>query len=278
MNVLRPIQNNYYGDDHRWFVGTVVNNHPPPGLEGRVKVRITGVHSPSTGDIPEVDLPWAQVIVPTTEGGLSGIGKIPQLVPGAFVFGIFLDGVSSQLPLVLGSMPRQEFPSPEQAYNQLTQTNIAYAAPFLGDDTREADPELRRNQCMKFFIDNGYTPIQAAALTGNLDLQSRFILYDNPDGRIGIAGWESKTSVGSRYLDLVDFAGSLSPRQDWKLLSTQLQFIVFELRNRFSITNGKLVRSGTIKDASEIVAKYYLKTSRNAEEQAQLAYDGVYNV
>ena len=278
MNVLRPIQTNYYGDDYRWFVGTVVNNHPPPGLEGRVKVRITGVHSPLTQDIPERDLPWAQVIVPTTEGGLSGIGKIPQLVPGAFVFGIFMDGISSQLPLVLGSMPRQKFPSPEQNYNQLSQQNIVYAASFLLDSEQEADVELRRNQCMKFFIDNGYTPVQAAGLTGNLESQSRFVLYDNPDGRVGIAGWENKANVGSRYLDLVDFAGSLSPKQEWRLLSTQLQFIVFELRNRFSITNGKLLRAKTIKDASEIVAKYYVNTDRSAEEQAQLAHDGVYNV
>lgn len=278
MNVLRPIQENFYGDDSRWFVGTVINNHPPPGLEGRVKVRITGVHSSSTSDIPERDLPWAQVIVPTTEGGISGIGRIPQLAPGAFVYGIFLDGISSQLPLVLGSMPRQEFPSPEQNYDQLSQQNIVYAASFLFDNEQKADVELRRNQCMKFFIDNGYNPVQAAGLTGNLESQSRFCLYDNPDGRVGIGGWENKTIVGSRYLDLVDFAGSLSPKQDWRLLSTQLQFIIFELRNRFSITNGKLLRSKTIKDASEIVAKFYVNTNRSAEDQAQLAYDGVYNV
>jgi hypothetical protein len=199
------------------------------------------------------------------------------LVPGAFVFGIFLDGISSQLPLVLGSMPRREFPSPEQAYSQLSQQNIVYPAPLLGDDEREADPELRQKQCMKFFIDNGYNPIQAAALTGNLDLQSRFVLYDNPDGRVGIGGWEQKTTVGSRYLDLVDFAGSLSPRQDWRLLSVQLQFVIFELRNRFSITNGKLLRATTLKDATEIVGKFYLNTSRNAEEQAQVAYEVVFN-
>ena len=77
MNILRPIQQEFYGDDHRWFFGTVINAQPPSGLEGRVKVRINGVHNPSTGEIPEKDLPWAQVLIPTTEGGVSGYGRIP---------------------------------------------------------------------------------------------------------------------------------------------------------------------------------------------------------
>ena len=61
MNILTPIQKEFYGDDIRWFFGTCINAHPPAGLEGRVKVRVNGVHSASTADIPERDLPWAQV-------------------------------------------------------------------------------------------------------------------------------------------------------------------------------------------------------------------------
>ena len=34
MNVLRPIQKDYYGDDNRWFLGYVINSAPPAGLEG----------------------------------------------------------------------------------------------------------------------------------------------------------------------------------------------------------------------------------------------------
>ena len=63
-----------YGDNYRWWVGTVTNNLDP--LEtGRVQVRIFGVHSDKEEDIRSYDLPWAQCIVPTTEGGSSGIGK-----------------------------------------------------------------------------------------------------------------------------------------------------------------------------------------------------------
>jgi len=42
MNVLRPIQKEFYGDDYRWFFATVVNATPPSGLEGRVKVESMG--------------------------------------------------------------------------------------------------------------------------------------------------------------------------------------------------------------------------------------------
>ena len=104
----------YYGDDIRWFVATVVNATPPPGFEGRVRVRIYGVHNQYTGDISESDLPWAQVLIPNTEGGISGLGRIPQLTAGAFVFGMFLDGKSSQLPLIVGSFPRIELPTEVQ--------------------------------------------------------------------------------------------------------------------------------------------------------------------
>ena len=96
-----------YGDNYRWWVGTVTNNLDP--LEtGRVQVRIFGVHSDKEEEVSSYDLPWAQCIVPTTEGGTSGIGRMPQLLPGAQVTGFFLDGASSQIPIVIGSIPKIE--------------------------------------------------------------------------------------------------------------------------------------------------------------------------
>ena len=55
------------------------------------------------------DLPWATVLVPATEGGISGTGRSPNgIQQGAWVFGIFLDGKHSQNPLILGSLPKIE--------------------------------------------------------------------------------------------------------------------------------------------------------------------------
>lgn len=100
----------FYGDNIRWFVGRVVDNLDPD-LLGRVQVHINGIHSSDQADIPQSALPWAQVLMPGTEGGTSGIGKIPQLQPGAFVFGLFMDGKTSQLPLVLGHLNQFETPT-----------------------------------------------------------------------------------------------------------------------------------------------------------------------
>ena len=95
----------YYGDQTRWFIGIVTDINDPYGL-GRVKVRIFGIHSENVNDIPDKDLPWAQTVVPITEGGSSGTGATVGIQVKAQVFGMFLDGKSSQLPLVLGSIPK----------------------------------------------------------------------------------------------------------------------------------------------------------------------------
>jgi len=95
----------FYGDQTRWFIGRVVSVSDPLYL-GRIKVRIFGVHSENTIDIPDSDLPWAQVVTPITEGGTDGLGNNLGVQVGSNVFGIFLDGTHSQLPLVVGSMPK----------------------------------------------------------------------------------------------------------------------------------------------------------------------------
>lgn len=287
MNVLRPIQKEFYGDDYRWFFGTVVNAVPPSGLEGRVKVRIYGVHNPLTNEIPEKDLPWAQVLLPTTEGGSSGIGRIPQLVAGAFVFGVFLDGVSSQIPLILGSLPRAEFPTSIQSgrkitspdkfeYDQERLQNVV-AQKFKDDKEATASVGLRRQQAMKFFIDNGYDLIHAASLTGAIEANSGFQTYSTEESpeTVGVINWRNTTETGSRFSELLRFAAQYSPNSDWRLYSIQLQFILFELRNRFSLVNSKFLFATDIKSASVILNRDYIKGSNRSDQLAQRAYDEV---
>jgi len=287
MNVLRPIQKEYYGDDSRWFLGYIINSAPPAGLEGRVKVRIIGVHNPDTKDIPESHLPWAQVLIPTTEGGTSGIGRIPQLTKGAFVFGVFLDGISSQIPLVLGSLPHTELPSSIQKYKtsgsstdsfQYDQKRIqnVVITTFLDDDVAVGDVALRRQQCMKFFIDNGYNPIHAAAIAGALQATSSFETFGG-QGTTGIAKWAVDPSIGNRYMGLVRFSQSYRPAVSWKLYSTQLQYVLFELRNKFNLANSKLLQTTDIESASNVFNKYYLETSSGGDQIARRAYEEVLN-
>lgn len=101
----------FYGDQVRWFIGEVKSVDDPLEL-GRLQVRINGIHSDSQLDIPDAKLPWAQPMVPITEGGTRGIGNNLGIKVGALVFGVFMDGENSQLPFIMGSMPKFEEDSP----------------------------------------------------------------------------------------------------------------------------------------------------------------------
>ena len=107
---MKVLPTDYYGDETRWFIGVVEDNDDPEEL-GRVRVRCFGIHSPYYSDIEVEDLPWATVLMPATEGSVSGTGRSPNgIQQGAYVFGLFMDGKQSQNPLILGSMPKFETP------------------------------------------------------------------------------------------------------------------------------------------------------------------------
>lgn len=280
---LRPINFMYYGDETRWFIGTVINAVPPAGFEGRVRVRIHGVHDPETSNVPEVDLPWAQVMISATEGGSSGIGRSPQLVAGAQVFGIFMDGRHSQVPLVMGVIHRDEFPSDiqkgvtftsETSYNkQQSRLQNVVIEELRDDDLESADITLRRLQGMKFFIDNGYSPLHAAAIVANLQVMSSFKLLTVADDRVGIAGW---MTTGKRFKNLREFAILYEPPATTLSYSLQLQFVLYELRNDLLLANKLLLQSNEIEKATNIVSKYYIKSIKQATNIAKQAYDEVY--
>jgi hypothetical protein len=94
-------------DDVNWFVG-VVEDRLDPMQQGRVRVRVVGVHpfSRIQGDvagIPVEELPWMSVCLPVTSASVSGIsGAVTGLVNGSSVFGIWLDKYKTN-GLVLGS-------------------------------------------------------------------------------------------------------------------------------------------------------------------------------
>lgn len=81
-----------------FFIG-VVENNVDQRHEGRVQVRVFGVHG-TIDEVPSADLPWAIVL---TKGGFE-FSSIPL---NSFVFGLFLDGRDAQQPLVIGVIPYQ---------------------------------------------------------------------------------------------------------------------------------------------------------------------------
>lgn len=254
----------FYGDRSRWFIAKVVDNLDPE-QKGRVKISIKGIHSDKQTDISVGQLPWALTLVPTTEGGTSGIGKHAQLLPNALVFGVFLDGDKSQLPLVLGSLNQVEKPSIIQNFddnpvvpvptvtNDVTNRDNNTAddegrqgvpnAPSTGPDgivlsgsviqagDRTTTRDSRRFAAVSFFNENGFSIIQAAGIAGNLEQESGFVptIVSNFSGESsqGIAQWNPDAG---RLQQLKNFA-SYSNR-DWRSFTTQLLFIMHEFKGR----------------------------------------------
>ena len=88
-----------------WFVG-VVEDRMDPTYTGRLRVRALGHHTSNKIELPTGDLPWAQVVLPITSSGISGMGQTPLgLVEGSWVMGYFRDGERRQEPVILGSLP-----------------------------------------------------------------------------------------------------------------------------------------------------------------------------
>ena len=86
----------------KYYYGIVEDRQDPLKI-GRVRVRVHGIHTDKKIDLSTPDLPWAQVMLPTTSAGLSGFGTQHGLVEGSTVILFFKDEESCQQPVVIGS-------------------------------------------------------------------------------------------------------------------------------------------------------------------------------
>jgi hypothetical protein len=263
----------YYGDNTRWFVADVIDTTPPYGLEGRCRIRIHGVHNPSTREVKQNDLPWAQMLLPNTEGGVSGLGSTPRLEAGALVFGMFMDGSESQVPVVFGSLPRTEYPSavqqnvayrdlaerarPDQEFYNLSVGSIDEYDNALKNEVRDQKIETttanyRRDIAVKFFMSNGYTIKQSCALVGAISYTtSTFDTTNQKNNGVGLMGWSD-----TRFTRLKAFSNA------WWHFSTQLAFILFELNTTHVDANIRILNSDVIdkskpKSLGNIIGRHY---------------------
>lgn len=91
-------------NDHPFYDGIVEDRNDPLEL-GRVRVRVFGVHTESTIELPTSDLAWSVVQLPGNNPAKSGVGWSPNgLVLGSKVRGYFEDGNSFQHFVVTGSL------------------------------------------------------------------------------------------------------------------------------------------------------------------------------
>lgn len=81
----------------------------------RYRVRYFGLHSPNTNDLPDEQLPMANVVLPVTAGsGLGGSLDTPAILAGSIVVGFFLDGMAAQEPYIFGVLINSNNEAPKQ--------------------------------------------------------------------------------------------------------------------------------------------------------------------
>lgn len=253
---MRPLDVEYYGDDFRWFVATVIDNSPPFGYEGRIQIRIHGIHSRNVNDIPQNDLPWAQVMTPSDTYGGSGLGTHCQILPGSLVFGMFLDGGHSQLPMVMGSLPRVEYPTAVQASDRQDPATNPFSYVFQQSNSQLQDPTfynprdrdfqdttpLPAADVARFFIDNGLNAKQAASLTGVLEEISGLNPIQENNG-YGIGGWPPGSP---RYSRFVQYTSRLQPTRSIADFDAQLIWVMHEIKTSKSVALSKINRAREI--------------------------------
>ena len=276
----------YYGDETRWFLGIVIDINDPEQL-GRVKVRIFGVHGENTIDVPNRDLPWAHVVTPVTEGGSSGIGANVGIKPLAQVYGIFLDGQNSQVPLVIGSIPKIET---DRNISDERESQRGAVASTLRADEELLSAGKNTVKAFNFFtsVEGGsFTPEQACGILGNLHVENGVNLNKGkdldparsptrePNGQLayGLAQWNDSPSAANvkfgltRYAELVDF--SAKNGYNWRTMYAQLSFIKYELFKYGFLGLNKLQRTNTVDEAALVFEKKYLIPQPGSTETRQ---------
>jgi hypothetical protein len=157
------LKSNFLGrDGFRWWIGQIPPTESQDGqINGagwgnRSKVRIMGYHPYNTVELSNEDLPWAQVLLSTTDGtGAANYGTNHKLKQGDTVFGFFLDGDNAQIPVIVGCFGRtDQVPSTEYAGAFIPFTG--YTSRIPNDGTRikknEASEQTTEAQKSPYYL------------------------------------------------------------------------------------------------------------------------------
>ncbi|WCZ66406.1 lysozyme R [Yersinia phage MHG19] len=150
----------------KWFVG-VVEDRMDPLKQGRVRVRVFGVHpyQKVQGDvagIPTEDLPWMSVLQSTNSAAVSGVGgSITGMVEGTHVYGHWLDRYMTS-GLVMGTYSANNATKPN--FNEGFSDPTGQYPRYLGSDTNslnqggEAGIDSTANYIQDANLDVGINP------------------------------------------------------------------------------------------------------------------------
>ena len=184
------LKTNFVGKDgFRWWVGQIApanvqgeqlaptKNEEVENWGNRLKVRIMGYHPFSKADLPDEDLPWANIMIPSTSGtGASNFSKSVMLRPGDVVIGFFLDGETAQQPIIMGALSRTS-----EVLQDLPSESIGFL-PFTGYTDKIAPPSgtLKANESGENTAEAQESPVNDVSRDGKISASSTFGVTEVP--------------------------------------------------------------------------------------------------
>lgn len=161
------LKSNFLGrDGFRWWIGQIAPEDVQKqinkdGWGNRLKVRIMGYHPYNVQELPNKDLPWAQVLLSTSDGtGAANYATSHKVRPGDIVFGFFLDGDNAQVPVITGCFGRTS-QVPSEDYAGPFQPFTGYTTRITNDGSR-IKPDQTNEQTKKAQESPYYLPPQTA--------------------------------------------------------------------------------------------------------------------
>lgn len=164
------------------FKGVVENNK----ANGRVQVRVYGIHSQDTSTIPTEALPWAEVQGSTNFGLLDGVGVSSVLRIGTWVYVDFIGG-DEESPIVTGVVIGDD------DHNTLVQDNYQEVQTL----------KTTSGHIIEFSEVDGDERITITHKSGtkiNLDNEGTFNIESVKDLNVTVAGNANLTTTGNTTL------------------------------------------------------------------------------
>jgi len=268
------LKSNFVGrDGFRWWIGQI----PPKeahskqfdkeGWGNRIKVRIMGYHPVNEQELPNEDLPWAQILLSTTDGtGASNYGTNHKIRPGDVVFGFFLDGDNAQIPVIMGAFGRT---------NKVSQKDYSSPfVPFTGYTTKISNDgsKLKKNesneQTQKSQESPTYLPPSTANQNNQISYSSAigdtvFFATNKPGSKLSKIETELKNAI--KFLN--DIKSYPNIAKQW--IDEQVEKLCKKLSKKIEAITNDIV-NGVVNDT-------YEKIIPKLNEGSEKLYDQVSN-
>jgi hypothetical protein len=268
------LKSNFIGrDGFRWWIGQI----PPvesmgkqPNCEGgwgnRVKVRILGYHPYDATELPNEELPWAQILLSTTDGtGAGNCATNHKIKPGDIVFGFFLDGDNAQIPVISGCFGRTS-QVPSEGYS-------SPFVPFTGFTSRVGNDgsKLKANQTNEQTPKTQESPVHLPPSVANRNSQIPYFggigdtvnfATTQPDSKLNKISTEIENAI--KFLENLKSYPNLA--QEW--IDGQVDKLCEEISKKIEGITTEIV-SGVVNDSYEKLSDPLNQGSKEVYDQVK---------